>query len=350
MQRSLLPVISLGLLLSAASASVGAAMSASLADCVGISPDKERLACFDRIAAGVQNEPNRAGQSRIEQARMPIPPRVKSESDTTTSSDAFSLASHWELGAENKGGTFHFRPHLPNYILATYTTGPNQAPYLPFKALAPDSKGLSHAELAYQIGFKMKGMENILNSRADLWFAYTQQSFWQAHNREASSPFRETNYQPELMLVMPVDYRTLGMDSGFINIGLVHQSNGQVSTLSRSWNRVYIQTGMEKGRFSLTARAWHRFRENHETDDNPNITDYMGHGDIVAAYRTEGHELSAMLRGNFSTRRGAVQLGWTFPMTSQLKGYVQVFSGYGQSLVDYNYSHKMVGLGLLVSY
>jgi phospholipase A1 len=214
----------------------------------------------------------------------------------------------------------------------------------------PTSGDLSRAELVYQLGFKMKISENTFNKPLDLWFAYTQNSFWQAGNRRASSPFRETNYQPELMAVAPLHLNLLGVDARFINLGIVHQSNGQASTLSRSWNRAYLQLGLERGPLAVTVRAWKRLHESAQDDNNPDILDYMGRGDLNATYRLNGHEISALLRHNFSTGRGATQLGWAFPLSGPLKGYVQAFSGYGQSLIDYNYFQRSVGAGLMVMY
>jgi phospholipase A1 len=196
----------------------------------------------------------------------------------------------------------------------------------------------------------MKVLETIAKTPVDLWFGYTQQSFWQAYSKHASSPFRETNYQPEVMLVAPLDFNLLGLRARFVNIGFVHQSNGQTATLSRSWNRLYLQTGWERGNFSLLTRVWTRTDEDDFPDDNPDILDYMGHGDIMATWRKNGHQLSMMARRNFDTGRGAVQLGWAFPVVSRLKGYVQVFSGYGQSLIDYNSYQNTVGVGVLLDY
>ncbi len=58
----------------------------------------------------------------------------------------------------------------------------------------------------------------------------------------------------------------------------------------------------------------------------------------------------APLRGNVSTGKGAVQFGWTSPpFLGPLRAYVQVFSGYGESLIDYNWKQTTVGAGIALS-
>lgn len=314
----------------------------TLAECAGIADDRQRLACFDRLASPAAASENAVPDQ--EQQQQPI--QEAKRGDTAD----FSLARHWEVGQENKRGTFDFRAHRPNYLIANYSTSPNAAPYRPLQPLLSKSQELSHVELAYQLGFKMKVAENFLNSPADVWVAYTQKSFWQAGNDEASSPFRETNYVPEAMLVVPANFALLGLRARFVNLGFVHESNGQTATLSRSWNRVYAQLGLERGNFSLLARTWKRISEDAATDDNPDITDFLGYGDLLGTWRHDGHEWSLLTRYNFRTGHGALQAGWAFPLAGKVKGYLQLFSGYGQSLIDYNYGHKSIGLGVLVSY
>ena len=259
----------------------------------------------------------------------------------------FSLADHWELDQEHKRGVFNFRPHQVNYLMLTRTAHPNNEPYRPFRRIADLTSDLAHSELVFHLGFKMKLVESAFDKPVDLWFGYTQNSFWQAGNHEASSPFRETNYQPELMAVTPLHFSVLGMNARFLNLGLVHQSNGQTSTLSRSWNRVYAQVGLERAGWTVLGRVWKRINEAAADDDNRDIVDYMGRGDVIVTYRNNGNDYSALLRRNFSTERGAFQLSWAFPLAGHIKGYAHLFSGYGQSLIDYNYYQNTVGIGLL---
>lgn len=314
-------------------------------ECAAIDVDMERLACYDRLY-------DRNGRA-IDTPTSKAAPGENDWPSPTTAVPSFRnvsrMTEHWELDSASKKGIFHFRPHRENYMVATYNSQPNEAPYRPFRQLNPNAS-LAHGELAFQLGFKLKVVENAANLPLDLWFGYTQRSFWQAGNREASSPFRESNYEPEVMAVVPANLNLAGIKLRFLNLGVVHQSNGGGSTLSRSWNRVYLQAGLERGDFQMLGRVWKRIAEDANEDDNPDIADYMGHGDLTGSYRWRGHDFSLMTRYNFNTNKGAAQLGWAFPLNSRLKGYVQYFSGYGYSLIDYNARQRVLGLGVLVTY
>jgi len=317
----------------------------TLAGCARIVDKDRRLECFDRLAAGSVVEGNGKGPPATNV--LPQEPANRSDANAGRRSTRYGLSERWELEADDKRGVFAFRPHRENYVLfANYSEHPNAEPYRPFGRLTQGAE-ISHTEVAFQLGFKMKLLERAFDSPLDVWFGYTQQSFWQAYNPRASSPFRETDYQPELMAVAPLDVPVFGLRARFINVGLLHESNGQLSTLSRSWNRIYAQVGLERGDFTLLGRVWGRIGS---IDDNSDIYDYIGHGDVVAAYRWRGHDFSALVRHNWNTGRGALRLGWAFPVVQNLKGYVQVFSGYGDSLIDYNAYQRTVGVGVLIDF
>lgn len=311
-----------------------------------------RLGCFDELtkaatAATVAGTPTAdvtvaAAPASADGAPQPIP-AIASASAAPPETPISRTEQAWELVPSARRGVFSFRPHRENYLLlANYNSQSNTQPY---RELTPAKLPPKRVEITYQLSFKVKAAEQVAGLPLDIWLGYTQQSFWQAYNRAASSPFRETNYQPEVMAVLPINKEFAGMTVRYANIGLVHQSNGQTGTLSRSWNRLYAELGVDRGNFALSGRLWRRLDNAKSNNDNPDIVDYLGHGDLHAVYRDNGYEYTLTARRNWSTRRGSLQAAWAYPITTNLKGYLQVFSGYGQSLIDYNYSQKAFGAG-----
>ena len=355
--------VPLHLLLGSVFLSAGLAQAGELEQqmvrCSVLGDPSARLGCFDALTkAATANtvagngalDPTvaapAAGVAGVAEAPKQIPAvaAVKAPPEAPIS----RLEQLWELSDPARRGVFALRPHRDNYLLlANYSSNSNDEPYREFTPAGVKSK---RVELTYQLSFKMKLAETIAGLPIDIWAGYTQQSFWQAYNRAASSPFRETNYQPEVMAVLPINKSLGGLNFRHINVGLIHQSNGQTGTLSRSWNRVYTEVGVDHGDFTLSGRLWRRLDNAKSDNDNPDITDFLAHGDVTASYRKNGHEISLMARRNFSTSHGAIQAGWAFPLMANLKGYVQGFAGYGQSLIDYNYSQKSLGVGIMLDF
>jgi phospholipase A1 len=184
----------------------------------------------------------------------------------------------------------------------------------------------------------------------DLWIAYTQRSFWQLYNFANSAPFRETNYEPEALLNFRTRFSLLGLKVRFVQVGINHQSNGQTEPLSKSWNRVVANVGLERGDFSLLLKGWYRLPESLENDDNPGIYKYMGYGEVWGYYFLKKNRFAVMLRDNldFGANRGAIQLEWSFPLFAPIAGYVQYFLGYGESLLDYNHRVSRIGIGFIL--
>lgn len=326
----------------------GHARAASMSDwegCGAIPADAERLACYDRLSGRSQFEaaPPVVTAPGTEPAEAPVAAQAAPQETKLLS----ALSRHWELDDEAKQGAFLFQPHRPTYFLPIkYSNAPNNTPFQ--GVFARPDLDLDNIEAELQLSFKIKGMQGVFgHDNVDLWFGYTTTSFWQAYNHNISAPFRETSYEPEAMLVFRTNYALAGFQGRFINLGLLHQSNGRGEDLSRSWNRVYAQFGFERGNLALLVRPWIRLNDS-GGDDNPDIEDYMGHGDLVAVYGKGRHAYSLLLRNNFRRpdNRGALKLNWSFPLHGRLKGYVQYFTGYGESLIDYNHRQQSLGLGI----
>ena len=336
--KYVLGILPLSLLCAGASAQT--APISAWEGCSAIPADAERLACYDKLAGPPPPEP-------VPERKAPLeaqPAIVKTEPPEPKLLS--TLSRHWELDDEAKQGAYLFRPHHPNYFLPIkYSSAPNSQPFQ--STFTQPDLGLDSLETELQLSFKIKAMEGVMgHDNLDLWFGYTVTSFWQAYNNTISSPFRETNYEPEVMLVMRTNYELAGFRGRFINLGFTHQSNGRGETLSRSWNRAYAQFGFERDNLAVLIRPWVRLPES--SDDNPDIEDYMGHGDVLAIYRRGQHAYSLLVRNNFQSEdnRGALKLNWSFPLHGRLKGYVQYFNGYGESLIDYNHKQQSIGFGV----
>ncbi len=57
-----------------------------------------------------------------------------------------------------------------------------------------------------------------------------------------------------------------------------------------------------------------------------------------------------MARGNLDTAKGAARFSWTSPrLIGPLRGYVQGFTGYGETLIDYNWRQNAIGIGFTLN-
>lgn len=325
--------------------------------CTAIGDAAARLACFDKaFSTQGQNAPvsksidlgGTIAASKSEQAATIV------FAEPAPAAEAYTpLSQQYDLDSNNPSGTFSIREHEPMYLLpAWYRTTPNYAPSSPTRGIATDDvqSQQKHIETKMQISLKTKVMEDLFGARADLWAGYTQQSNWQVYNRgKKSAPFRNSDYMPEIFITQPIRANLpFGGRLRMLGAGYVHQSNGRSRPMSRSWNRIYAMAGMEWNKLTVVPRLWVRLDPDGDKDDNPDITDYMGYGDLRIAYRFDNrHSLSSLLRYNPKTGKGAVQMNYTFPIKGKLKGYVQGFYGYGESLLDYNHKQKALGLGIL---
>lgn len=238
--------------------------------------------------------------------------------------------------------------YKPTYILPYYYTfSPYNSVY---QGNTPDDESLKSDEIKYQISFKVPAWKNIFNSSTSLYLGYTQLSYWQAYNDRAF--FRETDYEPEFYLSDELNY-SLGKSwrLNVINLGAVHQSNGQGGSLERSWNRAYIGAVVSNDAWIIGVKPWIIFRDSTFERQNPDMGNYLGYEEIVVAYK-HGNQVFSLETRNFiesGGRRSGNTLSWSFPLTKYLKGYVQAFSGYGQSLIEYNHRTNSVGVGIALS-
>lgn len=337
--------------------------------CTALTLNAERLSCYDALFKIPEEiKPALISERQAAQEIKPEPtePLTLKEKVSHAFSDRLFAAeapnlnpnlslldSRWELSQESKLGTWNIRGYQPVYLMPAYwTSDKNERPSSPNENNTVEEnqdQNLKSMEAKFQLSLKTKAVENLFGDNGDVWLGYTQSSRWQVYNEDESRPFRETNYEPEASLVFRTNYELLGFNWRMLGVTFNHQSNGRSDPLSRSWNRIMLNLGFERDNFALMLRPWYRLEEDAKDDNNPDIKDYVGRGDLTAFYRYNEHDFSLMLRHSLKggdDSHGAVQFDWSFPISGKLRGTVQLFDGYGESLIDYNHRATYVGVGV----
>lgn len=264
--------------------------------------------------------------SAIKYTKSPVEERAKKEEKILP--DSFAI-------------TFY----KPTYILPYYVSGsPDNAVY---QNNTPNNERLKNAEVKYQFSVKVPAWKNIFNHHSSLFLAYTQLSYWQLYNHKAF--FRESDYEPEIFLANEVNFHLVkNWRVNFLNIGASHQSNGYGNALERSWNRLYVDAITSVGNWMISLKPWYIISTN---KNNNNIAQYLGYGQILVAYKYHKHVFSITAHNlvEGGGKRATAELTWSFPLIPYIKGYVQLFSGYGQSLIEYNHRTNSAGVGVALS-
>ena len=345
--------------------------------CTAQTDNAQRLACFDQwamqqsavapMAAGPSSQaPVTATASAAPAAPSATGIQVAQEPNRTNGgcrdSEYSEMSRFWELEAGTDCGTFSFRGYRPLSVSVVSASGVNDQPSSDNPAnSASFAQPYQKQEMRIQLSVRTKLAQNLLTSpgsnlRDSLWVGYTQQSYWQLFNPELSRPFRNTDHEPEIFYVYPTTAALpFGWRWRYSGAGLVHQSNGQSDPLSRSWNRYYVMTGLElDNRWQIQAKLWRRIAESAANDNNPDIQNYIGRGELKIGWNVNRENwLGLTARGSLNgSGKGSGRLEWMHTLgegwmggKSNLRLHAQLFSGYGDTLLDYNYKRTMFSLG-----
>lgn len=280
------------------------------------------------------------------------------------------------------GDFFGLYPYETNFILpfgyAThkYPRMLSNTHYNNYTAQEQDQYGYydKNTEAEFQISLTKMLTYNLFGWNEHINFAYTQKVWWQLYSD--SAPFRAVNYLPELFMGVPVP-ESVSEISGLklAKFGYIHESNGQEGYRSRSWSRLYLTGIFQWDNLFLSARAWYKIPEskkytgyytggvnpstgeyepNDMGDDNPDIQNYLGYGDVKLKYLYGEHEIGSLFRYNFGSggrNRGAIDAHWSYPFLNSENTflYAKFFTGYGESLIDYDRSVTKVLFGFSFS-
>jgi outer membrane phospholipase A len=190
----------------------------------------------------------------------------------------------------------------------------------------------------------------------NLYFGYTQLSLWDLS--EESKPFKDTNFRPSVFYYLPDTGVRANWYSQFgIQTGLEHESNGLGGSDSRGINIVFVRPTLTwnnvlGNRLVVSPKIYYYL----EKSDNPDIARYRGYTDLLVKYgNPDGLELATTFRKGTSDGRGSIEAQLTYPMQklfgAGFGGYLWLggFTGYGETLIDYNQHSNALRVGYSIS-
>ena len=252
-------------------------------------------------------------------------------------------------------GRFGLKPHYVNYLLPFGYTEQDYKSYV-------DSDEYGDVEAQLQVSFKINIANDVFGLGEKYYLSYSQRSFWQIY--EESSPFRETNYNPEAFVVFPISDHTTDFHLRSVTLAYAHLSNGQGQThdkilytyahedpnnRSRGIDNFYVNFRFQHNTLITDLKVWSPAIEDKDTSDNPDIMDYLGYAKLKFTYFWGDNMFSLMGRGNPDTGKGAAEVTYSYPLVNGTYLYAKVFTGYGESLIDYNNHLTKFSLGFSFS-
>ncbi len=234
---------------------------------------------------------------------------------------------------------YNIKAYKANYFLPlSYLTNGTYADTNSYKT--------KEIEAEFQVSIKFDFASDLLGFGEIYSVAYTQLAFWQLY--ADSAYFREINYNPELYIMIPTSEFNDGKFLKAVKFSFEHESNGRGGDEERSWNLLSSSFYFQYKYIFSELKLWYRLADNF--DYNPDLIDYMGHGHLKFIFPYKKHLAELKLRHNFSNH-SAIELSYSYPIFGRkdLFLYVKGFSGYGESLIDYDNKVDKIGIGFSIS-
>ncbi len=250
---------------------------------------------------------------------------------------------------------YGLQPYRSNYILPFGYASKEYVSYIP-------NTKYKNIEAELQVSLKLKVADDLFGLHEKYYLSYTHQAFWQIYID--SSPFRESLYNPEGFVIFPVhdNYSIFQLRS--VKVAMAHKSNGQPDTsevmfsdgshmqnLSKSINYFYTTFRLQHKTLLSDFTFLLPFPGSANLSDNPDLMHYLGYTELKMSYFVNRHMISGMIRGNLATKKGAVEITYSHPhpLNDSTYWYVKFFSGYCESLIDYNRKITKLSVGFSFS-
>ena len=188
----------------------------------------------------------------------------------------------------------------------------------------------------------------------NVFVTYTQNTVWDLEGE--SAPFLDSMFKPELQYYWRDVFKE---EKGILKkmdllASVAHESNGRNGAGSRSINYALVRPTFyfgdpERLNGYLAPGFWFYFGA---LTDNPEIRHYRGHADVRAAIQwADTVQMASTFGIGDELEKGSMQLDLTYPLgqltanTLDLYLHLQYFTGYGQTLLNYDRREQALRAG-----
>lgn len=205
-----------------------------------------------------------------------------------------------------------------------------------------------NSDVKFQISIQQRLTKSVLPWHTYLFLMYTQKVFWDVF--QTSMPMHEFVFNPGIGITKPLfnKDRYIGKASLLIE----HESNGRDSIFSRSWNRVSLAANIIIDKWLMVhGKIWIPIIDG---ENNRDILRYAGiwqHG--VQVTTPDGKffwDLTLTKRARWKPFSYNVnfEFGWRMWNKANQYFFVQFYSGYGETQIDYKKYRSMLRIGLVI--
>ncbi|GEA58850.1 phospholipase A [Vibrio comitans] len=233
------------------------------------------------------------------------------------------------------------------------------SPYKPMYFLLGVNDGLEDSSFQFSFSYRIFNGTGAITSNhpwmAGFHLGFTQKSLWDLESE--SKPFEDTSYMPEFY------YRFNDISLGWpgnstlqLQLGLLHESNGQEGDQSRSTNYAYMQPEIslpliDDYELQLSHTMWAYVRNDNET--NPDLKYYKGYMEFEAkVISLDGIAISTSVRP--ANKGTSFELDVSYPLSHMfgknldLYAYAKYFNGYSETLLNYSEKEETLRIGFAV--
>ncbi|MDR0429208.1 MAG: phospholipase A [Tannerellaceae bacterium] len=204
-----------------------------------------------------------------------------------------------------------------------------------------------NADIKFQLSIQQRITKSKLPFKTYLFLQYTQQAYWSI--LENALPMRDINFNPALGIGHHIIYK--GQYRGTVYLKGEHESNGSVTTYSRSWNKITVGSSLVlTNNFDVQFKTWYPIIDGR---NNKDILHYKGIFELGGNYLTNDRAFNIGIlfikrktwRLSFNTQ---IELSYKFNKKNNQYFFLQYYNGYGENLLEYKKYHSNLRLGFAI--